>query len=250
MAAYNPDVQRLFIGEALNAREMGAMPLADGKVFKKGLFVRSGSPKEASPEGLRLMKEYNIKTVIDLRSPIELNKFGNPFAEDPDINFMNIPLFRGDPDALDKDDTMVFLRTHQLGDFYVIVLQTLQHEIANVLKVLTDNEDGVCLFHCAHGKDRTGIIAALLYLLAGASREDIILNYKVSYDYAADFLDPLIAKREDILKHTLRSDAVNMEIMLNWLDSEYDGDVISYLLSAGLSMADINKLRKKIICDP
>ena len=142
---------------------------------------------------------------------------------------------------------MNYLRTHKLGHYYISVLKDYKDELADVLRILINNTDGVCLFHCAHGKDRTGIITALLYLLAGATREDIVLNYKVSYEYAAYLLDLLIEKREDELKHTLRSDAENMEILLDWLDKEYKGDIVSFLLDTGLTEDDINTLRDRII---
>ncbi len=247
MSVYDPSAQRLFVGDTLNLRELGGMPLKGGKTFRKGVFLRSGSPVDATDKGRRLIKEYGVNTVIDLRSSAELKRFGNPFEHDKDVNFYNIPLFTGDPDALDKDAMMNYLRTHKLGHYYISVLKDYKDELADVLRILTNNTDGVCLFHCAHGKDRTGIITALLYLLAGATREDIVLNYKVSYEYAAYLLDPLIEKREDELKHTLRSDAENMVILLDWLDKDYKGDIVSFLLDTGLTEDDINTLRDRII---
>ena len=101
------------------------------------------------------------------------------------------------------------------------------------------------MFHCAHGKDRTGVITAILYLLAGATRENIILNYKVSYDYIRPKVDPRIAKAPDVMKHALRSDAYNMETFLDHIDKAYGGDITVYLRSAGMTDEEILALKAK-----
>lgn len=239
---YNPDTQRLFFDDLLNCRDLGGMPLKDGGRFREKVLLRSGSPSLASSKAHDMLIEAGVTTVIDLRSTSEFMNYGNPFAKDGVTSFYNIPLFVGDPDA-EQDPTMDFLRTHPLGDFYVIMLNELGGNIIEVLRAIIRNKTGITLFHCAHGKDRTGVIAAILYLLAGASRENIILNYKVSYEYARDFLDPLIEQREDAMKHTLRSDAHNMEILLNYIDVEYGGDITVFLKKNGMTDVEINELR-------
>lgn len=243
--SYNPDSQRLYFDDLINARDLGGMPLNNGGTFPTKILMRCGSPSLASSKAIELLKEYGVKTCIDLRSEAEVNNYGNPFREDNDVDFYNKSLFLGNPDS-DEDPTMVFLRTHKLGDFYVMVLEELSSQIIDILRLISNKKDGVILFHCAHGKDRTGIIAALLYLLAGASKENIILNYKVSYEYAKHFLDPLIAVRADNMKHTLRSDAENMEILLNYIDSKYNSDIRIYLKENGMSDDEIEALKSKI----
>ncbi|MCQ2516720.1 MAG: tyrosine-protein phosphatase [Saccharofermentans sp.] len=246
MNTYNPDNQRLFFDDLINCRELGGMPLTGGKVFKSGIALRSGSPSLASSKAHELLKQYGVKTVIDLRSAAEVKNYGNPFEKDEETKYVNIPLFVGDPD-LKEDPTMVFLETHPMGDFYIMVLQELGKEIVEVMRVIAENNDGLILFHCAHGKDRTGIIAALLYLLAGATRENIVLNYKVSYEYAKSFLDPLIEARVENMRHTLRSDASNMEIFLDYIRDKYDMDASKYLIENGMLREEIERLKERII---
>lgn len=245
MSNYDPEAQRLFFDDLINCRELGGMPGSDGRVFKTGILLRSGSPSIASPKAVKLLKEYGVKTVVDLRSEAEVLRYGNPFREDEDTKFYNIPLFLGDPDAK-EDPTMKFLETHTLGDFYVLMVKQLGPEIARVMRVFITDTDGYTLFHCAHGKDRTGVIAALLYMLIGASPENIILNYKVSYDYARHFLDPLIEAKVEYMRHTLRSDAHNMETLLAYFAKEYDMDAARFLMEFGMTPDEINKLRDRI----
>lgn len=244
MSEYNPKSQHINFDGLLNARELGGMPLADGKVFNDGIVIRADSPSFLTTEQATAIRDYGVTQVIDLRSAAEVEHWGNKFIDFPGVKFSNVPLFLGDPDAED-DPTMNMLRTKKLGDFYVLVFEQLIKEICQVLRLIVNNE-GITLFHCAHGKDRTGVIAATLYLLAGASRENIIKNYEISYSYMRPILDPLIEKREDCLKHTLRSDAENMVIFLNYIDEKHNGAIEGYLLDNGLTSEELTRLKSKI----
>ena len=164
----------------------------------------------------------------------------------PGVDFYNIPLFIGDPYD-DNNETIMFLRTHLLGDFYVKILQELGDKVCEVLRLISDNKDGITMYHCAHGKDRTGLISALLYLLAGASRENIIENYKCSFEFMKPILEPAIASIEPELKHILNSDQENMEILLDFIDSSYNGDITLYLKEQGMTSEEIEKLRSRMI---
>lgn len=245
MSAYNPDSQLIDL-PLINCRELGGMPLRDGHVFRSGLFLRSGAPSELKTrEEFEQVKAYGVKNVIDFRGVTELERCGNPFRDDADTNFYSIPLFIGDPGDV-NNDTMQFLRTHHLGDYYVIIMEQLGDKVAQVMRILL-NAEGLTLYHCAHGKDRTGVISAILYLIAGADREDIVTNYKVSYDYLEDFLKPLIDAAPDDMKHTLRSDEINIRIFLKYIDDKWDGKVENYLISNGMTESEINALRDKCV---
>lgn len=244
MNNYDPDSQRLFFDDLINCRELGGMPGSDGAVFRKGILLRSGSPSLASAKAYEELKRFGVRTVIDLRSKAELEHYGNPF-NDGVTHFYNIPLFVGDPDS-SNDPTMKYLETHTMGDFYIMMVEVLGPQIADILRIITKENDGYILFHCAHGKDRTGVVAALLYMLIGASRENIILNYKVSYKYARHFLDPLIELKEPVMRHTLRSDAENMVTLLKFFDERYGMDAGRYLQENGMSEEEIQALKEKI----
>lgn len=245
MNTYNPDSQLVRDLALINCRELGGMPLTDGKTFRNGLFIRCGSPEWLKGNEVQEVKNYGVKTVIDLRAPEELAETGNPYQNDPDVKFYNIPLYNGNPNDT-KDATLDYIRTHTLGDYYVIIAEQMGDKLVQIMRILL-NSDSIVLFHCAHGKDRTGVVASLLYLICGASRENIILNYKVSYEYLEDFLAPFMAKMPDDLKHCLRSDAHNMETFLNYIDSKWDGDVTKLLCANGLTMDEIEAIRAKCI---
>ena len=245
MSNYDPDTQLVKELALINCRELGGMPLAGGKTFRKGVFLRSGSPEWLNEEQIQEVKDYGVKTVIDLRGIEELKGTGNPFEKDPDVKFYNFPLLNGDPNN-DEDKTLEFITTHTLGDYYVIIGEEMGDILAEIMRVLL-NTDGLILFHCAHGKDRTGVVAAILYLLTGASREDIITNYAISYEYLKDFLAPFMRKMPENIRHILRSDVHNMVTFLDYVDSKWNGDIANLLLANGLTSGEIEALREKCI---
>ena len=245
MNTYNPDSQLIKELPLINCRELGGMPLDGGKTFASGFFIRCGSPEWLNDSQVQEVKNYGVKTVIDLRAPDELESCGNPYRNDPDVKFYNIPLYNGNPNE-DDDATLEFIRTHTLGDYYVIIAEEMGGQLVQIMRILL-NSESVTLFHCAHGKDRTGVVAALLYLICGASREDIVNNYKVSYEYLKDFLAPSIAKLPDDMKHILRSDADNMVTFLDYIDSKWNGDVTALLIANGLTLDEISAIRAKCI---
>lgn len=246
MNGYSPDQQRLFFNGLLNCRELGGMPLAGGKLFKNKVFVRSDINTQLSDETIKAMVKYGITADVDLRATVEAKREIDPLSKSSSINYYNVPLFDGDPNV-DDDPTMDFLKTHILGDYYILIFEDYKPQMARVLRLFLDNTSGITLFHCAVGKDRTGVVAAVLYLLAGASHEDIVNNYKVSFEYGKAVLSVVYDQKTPLLKHTARSDAENMEKLLAHIDSKYHGNIVEYLQSLGLSDSEIISLRNKCI---
>lgn len=247
MSNYNPDTQLIRELPFVNCRELGGMPLAGGKTFRKGVFLRSESPQWLTPEGVKKVKDYGVKTVVDLRGIEEIRQDGTPFIDEPGVDYYNVPLLNGNPNDT-KDQTMEYIKTHVLGDYYVIIAEEMGDRLAEVMRILL-NADGITLFHCQHGKDRTGVVCALLYLICGASREDIISNYKISYEYLKDFLAPLLKRIPQELHHAFRSDEENMKIFLDYLDRKWDGDAAKLLMANGLTVSEIEALKSKCIGD-
>ena len=244
---YNPDTQLIKELALINCRELGGMPLEGGRTFRNGIFLRSGSPEWLNRDEIRKVMDYGVKTVIDLRGDAEVTQSPNPFATESGIIYHNIPLLNGDPNNT-RDETMEYIRTHTLGDYYIIIAEEMGDRLVKIMRILL-NSEGFVLFHCQHGKDRTGVTAALLYLICGASRENIITNYKVSYEYIKDFLAPLINRVPEDIRHAFRSDASNMVKFLDYLDSKWSGSAEKLLTANGLSTDEIKALKKKcIVC--
>ncbi len=237
---------RLVLPTLYNARDLGGLPTAFGKRTAFRRFVRSDEPSLLSEDDLAALLAYPIRTVIDLRSEGEINRRGTPFLNHPGILYRNISLFESDPDGEDDPTVQVALK-HTLGELYIFLLKTRQEQLSEIFRQIIEAPEGAVLFHCTHGKDRTGIIAALLLSLVAVSREDIINNYSVTYEYIRAIVDPKLAVMPLQTHHILRSDAENMELFLDYLDNFYHGQAALYLSSIGFSEAEISTLRSRIL---
>ena len=117
-----------------------------------------------------------ITTVVDLRSKEEIERKPDPLAQEPGIRYLHCPL-AGDGRVPAPDE--VPLSYMEMADG--------TGQMAGALRAIAEAPQAV-LFHCTAGKDRTGVVAALLLWLAGVSEEDILADYIVSGPYLQQML--------------------------------------------------------------
>ena len=196
---------------------------------------------------IRLLTEYPIEVIIDLRSSTETTLEPDIISDDPRFTYYSIPLFHVDDEDFQSNPLILDTKSTSLGHMYVWMAEHSKEDFAKVYRTILHEAPKTVLFHCAHGKDRTGLVAALLYLLCGVNRQDIIDNYAVSYAYVRELVAPLMAKLPPNEQHIYRSDASNIVMFLNHLDNHYHGDAREYLLSTGLSDVEITSLRNLLL---
>jgi len=240
------ETNRLPIKNLLNARDLGGLPAQGGQRTRFGRFVRADEPSMLDQEDICLLIAYPITKVIDLRDNLEVQRRTTPFIGHRDIVYRNIPLFGSDADDVDSEIVQIAI-LQGLGNLYVYVLENRRTFLAEIFREMLDAPPGVILFHCTHGKDRTGIIAALLLLLAEVERSSILDNYAATFDYIRPIVDPKIDQLPEHMRHILRSDRENMEIMLSHIDMHYDGKAIQYFENIGLSSQEIATLKCQIL---
>lgn len=170
-----------------NFRDLGGTPCADGKVLKKGLFLRGTGLCGASEHDIAVLRdEAHLRTLIDLRTSYE--RMEAPDGTYPGIRFEHMPIFKEDVIGVshDRESDRKLEREDVLPDMLQIYRDMMnEHCITRfgdvVRRMLSapDEEFGF-LFHCTEGKDRTGIIAALLLEILGADRETIMADYTLT----------------------------------------------------------------------
>ena len=237
---------RLVLKNLHNARDLGGLRSAIGGCTAYHRFIRSDDPSYLNDFDLNELIRYPVGTVIDLRSAEEISRHATPFMNVPSVLYRNISLFESDPDQAD-DATVQIAIEGCLGTLYIHLLETRQIQFSQIFREMLTAPDGAILFHCTHGKDRTGIIAALLLLLVQVSRSDIIENYSVTYDYIKPLVDPRITALPSHMRHILKSDAENMELLLDYLDNSYEGKAEYYLEEIGLSEYEIHNLKRRVL---
>jgi len=205
------NIKRLPLSEIFNVRDLGGYPINGDSMTKWGVFFRSG---DLSPNAndIDLLYKYGIRTVINLKIEPE-----SPVANDDRFKYVHLPLV---------DDFSKFT-----GGMYPAILSIFSDKVKEVFECIHENlNSGGILFHCVSGKDRTGVIAALLLSLLGVSELDIMANFVVSEIYLRPY-----AKFIDRPIETMPSPISWIEVdFIEYIKSEY-GDAEKYLKQIGIS---------------
>ena len=179
-----------------NARDLGGLPTRDGARTRRGAFVRADSVGRLTEQGRAALEEYGIRTIIDLRFGVEVREDPSPFIEYASIISHNLPLNPNDVSvtrslAAQRDSALPYPATVN-----VAYLATHQSQIAAIMRAIAAAPEGGILFHCHAGRDRTGLIAALLLALVGVPTEVIGADYALSFSAVAETMDATLAHLE------------------------------------------------------
>ena len=232
--------KRLALKNIVNCRDLGGYPCGD-KVTSFGRFLRCGIPTTPTQGDLVEIIKYGVSTVIDLRGNWEADASPSVFNFIDGIDYHHISLLEINAATSAEAD-----RT--LEDSYRYSIENYKENFAKALCAIADAKDGGILIHCYFGKDRTGLLSALLLYIAGVSPEDIIADYQVSYTYIISFIERERARNSETMWETneanFRSDANTMANTLNFINEKY-GSVGAYLTEIGVSAETQQKIRNK-----
>jgi len=231
----------------LNARDLGGYPTADGGQTRWGSIVRSDNLTPLTEAGQAALCAYGIRSIIDLRRPEEAQQHLNPFAEagPHGIAYVNVPF----------EDPAVYAFTEEPESLTVVYLTWLDQygaRVADVMTTMAEAPSGGILVHCMGGKDRTGLISALLLDLAGVDRETIAADYALTQEYRRERDDEYVrtgpGERAERERLTAKFSA-KAEVMLAVLAHVEDryGGVEQYLLRAGIPGDHIVRLRRRLV---
>lgn len=234
---------RLPLEGAYNVRDLGGYPTKCGRMTKWHAFLRSDDPYDLTDSDIEFLKEYGLKTVIDLRAEDEMEAFPNPFERVEGVDYIKAPIF------LDKIDHITRAASHykpqdMITAFYLHLLTEARENIRKVFSSIAEAKEGAVMFHCKVGKDRTGIVAALLLMLCGVSRADIITNYSSSFHYIIQ--NPQIVKMiQNSIPDLFYSKPEYIEPVLDYIEKEH-GNAKGYLMWIGLKEDEIKAIEKRL----
>jgi protein-tyrosine phosphatase len=221
-------VSRLAWEGCLNVRDLGGLPTVGGGVTRTGAIVRGDSPDRLTPGGWAALREYGIRTIVDLRDEDELGAV----ERRPDPAVVHLPL-----DGIDEDQAFWerWGSGPQFGTplYYRPHLDRFPERSARVIAAIANAEPGGVLFHCVGGRDRTGQIAMLLLALVGVPPEAIAEDYARS--------GPADADVERFLTERGTSAAELIVATLGELDVE------AHLRAAGLTGTELSALRSRLV---
>ena len=218
-----------------NMRDIGGYTAGNKKV-KYGKLIRSNLPANVTPEDLKVLKEIGVKTVIDLRSEEEVEKAGSVFEKNPCFKLLHYKLKGGGKIPENAESVPIS---------YMQMLEG-KESIYSIFKEISKGENGIIYF-CNAGKDRTGVITALLLMTLGVKNEDIIEDYALSENYLQDMLDKIAqASKPKDVKEIITPKAKYMEKFLQYFHEKY-GSVNQYLQEIGITEEEINKIKENCI---
>lgn len=234
------DVRHWHLPDTHNIRDLGGYPRQSGGATQWRRILRGEALHPLIEESLDDLVAHELSLVIDLRGPHETGTTRHPFVGHGQVVYCNVVLF----DAL----APIAMAQHpfDMAQRYCDALQHCGEQIASVFRAIAGARPGMVLFHCTAGKDRTGIIAAMLLSLAGVSHVDIIADYALTA--AAKGLIQRLRARSlaagndpDHVERMLASDAATMEAFLACLDASYGG-TSAYLDRIGITPAQTKAL--------
>lgn len=225
-----------------NARDLGGLPTHDGRVTKHGVFLRGDTLCDLTDDGRRSLLEDGVGTVVDLRGTDELEREPNPFAAIDGVRYEHRPL--NDPGVTSRISLI-----EDSAERYRVMLDGNGQRIAAILNVIAMSPRAV-LFHCFAGRDRTGIIAAILLRLAGVPDEVIVEDYAISDERLATRYDQWRARQNEIQRARMDQSIAEADATirgtLDHLDAKHGG-IESYLLENGLDPAAIGRIRQDLV---
>ncbi len=212
----------------VNVRDLGGLPLEGGGETRFGVAVRADSIRTLSDRGWRRLVEYGIGLAIDLRGDEEC-------ADDPPvalpIEVVRFPV---------PGDNPVVREWPSMHDAYSALLADHRREFAGAVATVARSEAPVVI-HCVGGRDRTGIVSALMLRLAGVPLEAIAADHAVSDESWAPYNEDWCAAatsdwERDRRRRILVPAGTTMADLLAELD------VRAYLRAGGATDVDLDTL--------
>lgn len=213
-----------------NTRELGGYKCKDGLTKNNSLW-RSDAFDEFNENDYELLKKHGFTTIIDLRSNEEVNKKPDPYANK--LTYYHFPIIEGStlPPSLEEVPLSYMMIANSEG-------------IKKAYKIIANANNGV-LFHCTAGKDRTGVLSAIILMLKEVSDEDIIFDYVISREFNKERLERFLKAHPEVDRNIALANELSMEGFLKLFREKYHS-VDDYLVLCGLTNEEIRKLKLKL----
>lgn len=229
----------LKLEKMVNTRDLGGYETQCGTYSKAHKYIRASTPTHASENDIQALKKYGVKVVVDLRSDFEREQQPSPFVKDKDIEYYAVNVFDSNNAVVVPEEIKTY---KDMGGVYIYLLESSKKQIKEVFKIFLNHPYDCILFHCSAGKDRTGVISALLLDLIGCHEYDIVKDYSESYENNIEINEELSKMIQDEeAKQYLKSSPRYIMEFLDYLREHY-GSAKEYLVQIGLTLDEIDEL--------
>ena len=242
-----------------NVRDLGGLESADGRKIRWGALVRSDLPVRLTKRGRTALLDHGIKSIVDLRFADEVKNDWEryPFRTDGGGNgsqpaYLNVPFFDFGESGPDEERIAAYQAAASRAELIQLDLDLNRQGIAAAVAAIADAPAGGVLVHCHAGKDRTGVVVALVLDTLGVRDEDIADDYALT----AENIEPLIVEWLESMsddaseRERLRVLAMPArEAMLDalaYLRARYES-AASYLRDGGVTQVQLDALKERLL---
>ena len=247
---------------AVNVRDVGGLPTADGGSTVPGRLLRAENLQELSPADIaKLVEDIGVTTVVDLRTTGEREIEGPaPLDTVPGVRHAHHPVLLELGSASEAVAEALLVtkierdRARYPDDItcghYLGYLEERPEEVTGALRSIATAE-GAAIVHCAAGKDRTGVVVAMALTAADVRPEAIVADYVATADRIDAILDRLRRSKtyaEDVdskFVHAHLPRPETMRAFLEQLDVRYGG-LPRWLAGHGFADDELSRLRAKL----
>jgi protein tyrosine/serine phosphatase len=159
---------------AFNFRDLGGYPTAEGRSTRWGRVFRSDTLHELTAGDLVLLRDLGLRTVVDLRTPTELDRDGRGRLAHEPVRHINLSVL---PEESGESQAAPPPIGGDMSARYLWYLEVGGEQLAAALRLVATDEEHPLVFHCMAGKDRTGVLSALVLDCLGVVRSAIVADY-------------------------------------------------------------------------
>jgi protein tyrosine/serine phosphatase len=243
--------RRITLERAFNFRDLGGYAAADGHTVRWGLLYRADGIHRIEGADLARVSALGIRTVLDLRTRGELDDHGRVPTESFDAVYHHLPLLE---QVWERDLPVAELDAVDfLAGRYFDMLTLGATSIVTALDMVSNVDRLPLVFHCSAGKDRTGVLAAILLSVLGVSDDDIASDYALSRAAMRELAEWVRTERPESYETMaaqppafLDAPPLAMRRFLALARSEY-GSLTEYVGASGVSSDVIDSLRTALL---
>ncbi|MEV1287247.1 tyrosine-protein phosphatase [Micromonospora sp. NPDC049679] len=244
----SPATRTLTFSTLFNFRDVGGYAGLDGRTVRWRRVYRSDSLHRIDDSDRAAFAALGVRTVIDLRRPHEVSRYGRVPAYDG-LDYQHVHLEHQEWIEIPYEEEVGPAR--YLADRYHDLAEQAAGGVVDALTLIADEASAPAVVHCAAGKDRTGVVCALTLSLLGVPDEVIAEDYALS-TAAADRFTAWLDKQDPyrtVPTPFFSSPAEAMQTFLGELRQRH-GSIERYVTGAGLGREQVAALRAHLLTDP
>ena len=232
-----------------NFRDLGGYQTLGGHKLAWRRLFRSATLRHVSKHDLtRLREETGLISVIDLRNASELERWGIGFLNELGFQYYNVPFITGSGDS--NKEIELFREYTNMGEVYLFFIRHKEYgrRVVEALRIIAEPENHPVVFHCTAGKDRTGVLAAIVLSVLGIKDDDIVEDYTLSAPYMRELVnDPEMAEDvKDLPSYFWEAVPESMSLFLSMLKREY-GSARGYAEEHGAEVSLFDRLERGLL---